>query len=244
MHRALLLAVPAALTFAAANAATVRFDFSGTTFGGTQTLPSDDPFTATAFFDTDVAPTTFPPSNDRVFLDALTGLSITIGDETLTANQPGRAFQSGSASSGSTFGFTLNRLSAFDPAVDALDGTITGTDGTVYDPETLGIELILSFVDGGLFDDAQSLLGLVTEDNPITLPGSVGNLGQINFSPASNLDLDVDGGTFTVVSDGNGDGGGDGGSDGGGTPPVIPLPASGMLLLGGLAGLGALRRRG
>lgn len=228
-----LLALPA-------SAAIVRFDFSGTTFAENQSLPRDQAYTATAVFDTDVTPTTQPPSNDQIFEDALLSFSIAIGDATLTANQPGRAVQSGPGGQdgGSQFGFDLGARSAFDPVIDAIDGTVTGTDGRVYDPQTLGATLLFSFAsDTFLFDDPMALLNAVAPGSPVSLPTDVpvGTFTQINFvsdGPSANLDFTVDSGVLSVVEP---------------EPPLppaaIPLPASGVLLFGSLAGLAALRRR-
>lgn len=246
MLRAMLLAAPAALALAApAGAATIRFDFSGTTFAENQSLPRDQAYTATAVFDTDVTPITQPPFSDQIFNDALVAFEITIGGETLTANRPGRAIQDGPGGQdgASNFGFDLGARNAFDPVVDALDGSITGTDGRVYEAQTLGATLLFSFAsDTFLYDDVTQLLNAVEPGTPVALPTDirVGTFTQINFvsdGPPASLDFRIDSGSFTVVDD-------DGGNGGGGTPPVIPLPASGLLLLGGLAALGAWRRRG
>lgn len=118
-----------------------------------------------------------------------------------------------------------------------MDGAISGVIEYIasFEPDTLASTDLSEAISAGLiaaetvFERAG--VALFPDQGP-----SSGIGGRISITEVL---IDPDGG--------GGSGGGDGGSGGGdgGTPDLtpVPLPASGLLLLAGVAGLGALRRK-
>ena len=263
-----LIATLATLPAIPAAAETIRLDFSGlvetasAALGVPGTIDSGAAgatgYTATALFDTDVAPGV-DIFGRRNFEGALLGLEATFGDlGTVALNQAATASQS--PTSAAVAGFFGYGGDAINPEIDALDGTVNGFDAVFGnfslspfpgEPEFFAdVDDLLSGIEDSLSFDRTSFDTFELSFEPVSGPFRGFIVADIAEGVFSFADGDAGAGGGEGGTGGEEPGMGGGGMDGGGTggegggmgggevPAPIPLPASLPLLL--TATLGAV----